>query len=200
MLRRAGVRFEAYDPGEDPALPHLGEWQAACLRAAVKAGRGAHANPGRLSLGADTVVVYGGHTLGKPKDEPEATGMLRLLSGQEHEVYTAFCLAVGGARAGGRSPNGRVSLRCAPRNAPLREGTRMVWLEVVRTAVRFRELSEGEIEAYVASRAPLDKAGGYGIQDREHRLVERIRGSYYNVVGLPVREVRAALRRVGWEG
>jgi septum formation protein len=75
-----------------------------------------------------------------------------------------------------------------------------LWLEVVRTQVRFRTLSAVEIAGYIASGAPFDKAGGYGIQDRAHALVERIGGSYYNVVGLPVREVGAALRRVGWEG
>ena len=213
LLRRAGVRYRVFDPGEDPALPHLGDWPAACLRAAHKATRGARARPGRLSLGADTVVVYGGHTLGKPRDAGEARRMLEMLSSQTHFVYTAFCLAVtgrGGLRGVGDVPaarsaneavaNGRVS-RADPRNAPLREdGLRLLWLEVVRTQVRFRSLLPEEIAAYIASGAPFDKAGGYGIQDAAHGLVEHIRGSYYNVVGLPVREVGSALRQVGWQG
>jgi septum formation protein len=175
LLRRAGICFRDFDPGEDPPLAHLEDWPAACLRAVHKAGRGARAGPGRLSLGADTVVVYGGHTLGKPQDEEEARRMLGMLSGRAHLVYTAFCLA------------------------HAERSIRVLWLEVVRTEVRFRSLGPEEIAAYVAGGAPLDKAGAYGIQDRGHRLVESIRGSYYNVVGLPVRQVGAALRRVGWQ-
>lgn len=141
--------------------------------------------PVRVSLGADTVVVYEGHTLGKPADAEEARWMLELLAGRTHEVYTAFSLAV----AGGARPGGTPAVR-------------MLWLEVVRTLVTFRALTTSEVAAYVASGAPFDKAGGYGIQDRDYRLVEGIRGSYYNVVGLPVRQVRAALRVLGgprWE-
>jgi septum formation protein len=70
---------------------------------------------------------------------------------------------------------------------------------VVRSGVRFRRLSEGEIARYVASGAPLDKAGAYGIQDPGYKLVERVGGSYYNVVGLPVRQVLRALEQVGKE-
>lgn len=101
--------------------------------------------------------------------------MLRALSGKTHRVYTAFCLAE--AAAGGR----RVRVR---------------WREVVRSRVRFRRLTEGQIAEYVASAGPLDKAGAYGIQDPGHKMVERVHGSYYNVVGLPVREVLRALKAV----
>jgi septum formation protein len=197
------------NPGEDPALPHLEDWPAACLRAAHKAARGAVARPGRVALGADTVVVYGRHTLGKPRDGEDAERMLEMLSGAEHFVYTAFCLALGstGFQACFRRRARNAGLEaCATRKggrarkpAP-RGGVRVLWLEVVRTRVRFRGLGPEEICDYVASGAPFDKAGGYGIQDRGAGLVEQIAGSYYNVVGLPVREVGAALRRVGWHG
>ncbi len=108
--------------------------------------------------------------------------MLERLSGQTHQVYTAFCLAwsAGGPRTG--------------------RGLHTVWLEVVRTQVHFRRLSAEQISAYVAEGAPFDKAGAYGIQDRAHRLVEGIRGSYYNVVGLPLQQVKTALATLGWRG
>jgi septum formation protein len=198
LLRRARVRFRVLDPGEDPALPHLEDWPAACLRAAHKAARGALASPGGLSLGADTVVVYGRHTLGKPRDEHDARRMLEMLSGETHFVYTAFCLAVC-AWGGLSSPPSATGRARAGKPAP-RGGIRILWLEVVRTQVHFRSLRPEEIAAYLASGAPFDKAGAYGIQDRHPGVVERIRGSYYNVVGLPVRQVCAALHQVGWEG
>jgi septum formation protein len=142
----------------------------------VKACRGAAAFPGYLSLGADTVVVLGGRTLGKPRDAAEAREMLAALSGRAHEVYTAFGLA-----ASFPSPRRKIAV---------------FWLEVVRSEVYFRRLSATEIAEYVATGAPLDKAGAYGIQDPSHKLVERVRGSYYNVVGLPLRQVLRALRTV----
>lgn len=182
LLRRAGLRYLVVDPGEDPPLPHLEDWPAACVRALHKAGRAAHAIPDRLCLGADTVVVYGEHTLGKPQDDEEARWMLESLSGQTHEVYTAFCLAWSGK-----------DLRTG-------RGLHLMWLEVVRTQVCFRRLSAAEISAYIAGGAPFDKAGAYGIQDHAHRLVESIRGSYYNVVGLPLRQVQTALTMLGWRG
>ena len=178
LLRRAGVPFQAWDPGEDPRPRHLESWPAACLSALTKAARGAAAFPGRLALGADTVVVLGRHTLGKPRDAEEARRMLRALSGRRHQVCTAFCLAY--ATRAGKGAGRQIRVR---------------WLEVAQSVVQFRRLSEEEIEAYVASGAPLDKAGAYGIQDSGHRLVESVAGSYYNVVGLPVREVVRALER-----
>jgi septum formation protein len=183
LLRRLRVPFWAADPGEEADLPQLGGWRAAAVRALQKARLGARACPGLLCLGADTVVVWGEHTLGKPKDAGEATAMLSSLSGRKHQVYTAFCLAWQPPRTGGKSGQPR----------PL-------WLEVIRSTVRFRHLNDHEIAAYVESGAPLDKAGGYGVQDRRHQLVESVAGSYYNVVGLPMRQVVAALAEVGWRG
>jgi len=183
LLKRARLPFLVVDPGEDPAFPHLEDWPAAALRALHKAVRGACLVPGRLSLGADTIVVYAGHTLGKPSTAEEARAMLSLLSGRSHYVYTAFCLALNGRRRAAQTPDVQV-----------------LWLEIVRSQVRFHRLTSSQIEAYVAGGGPFDKAGGYGIQDRGHDLVESVRGSYYNVVGLPVRQVQAALRRLGWRG
>lgn len=116
-------------------------------------------------VAADTAVVLPERLedviLGKPRDEHEAREMLRRLSGNEHQVMTGYCVRLDGEERVG----------------------------VVRTQVWFRSLSDEEIHAYVASGEPLDKAGAYGIQGGGGALVDRISGSYSNVVGLPVAEV-----------
>ncbi|MFQ9423675.1 MAG: Maf family protein [Christensenellaceae bacterium] len=112
---------------------------------------------GKAVLGADTVVALGGKILGKPKDEAEALCMLKALSGRVHEVFTGVCVIL---------PDGKRSVRAA------------------RTEVEFETLSDEKLEAYIATGSPMDKAGGYGIQDGG--LVKRISGSYTNVVGLPL--------------
>lgn len=109
--------------------------------------------------------------------------MLSLLSGRSHYVYTAFCLALAEGSRAGRPAD-----------------VQLLWVEIVRSQVRFRRLTPSQIEDYLTGGRPFDKAGGYGIQDRGHDLVESVRGSYYNVVGLPVRQVCLALRRLGWQG
>ena len=116
---------------------------------------------GKAVLGADTVVAYDGEILGKPVDTQDATRMLRLLSGNTHEVFTGVCIAV-----------------------PNEDGTRRYIRSSDCTKVRFFALTEEQIAAYVASGSPMDKAGAYGIQDGG--LVEGIDGSFSNVVGLPL--------------
>ena len=113
-----------------------------------------------LVLGADTIVVIGGLILGKPSGPLDATRMLRLLSGQTHEVITAICLV--------RAPE------------------QITAVDHESTFVTFRELSEDEIRAYVASGEPFDKAGAYAIQGLASKFVVHISGCYFNVVGLPV--------------
>ena len=122
-------------------------------------------------LAADTVVVLDGEPLGKPSGPEEARAMLRRLRGREHEVVTG--LAVVDARSG--------------REKAL----------AVTSRVLMARYSEATIEAYVASGAPLDKAGAYAIQDLGGALVERLTGSYTNVVGLPVEETRELLEEFG---
>jgi septum formation protein len=114
--------------------------------------------PDILVLGADTIVLLDEEVLGKPRDEADAARMLRLLAGRTHQVITGVCLA-----------KGRERQRAA---------------EV--TFVRFTTLSDEEIEAYVATGEPMDKAGAYAIQGRAGRWVPRIHGCYFNVVGLPL--------------
>ena len=123
---------------------------------------------GDLVLGADTIVVADGEIMGKPVDVLDAIRMLRLLSGREHDVITAVCLRRGN------------------RFAAAAETTR----------VRFARMTEAEIGEYVASGEPMDKAGAYGIQGLASRYVERIEGSYSNVVGLPVALVYRLLSEI----
>ena len=118
--------------------------------------------------GADTVVSCGGEILGKPADDGQAAQMLRFLSGKTHSVFTGVCLLAAGFRE---------------------ERT-------VETKVVFYDLTEELIQAYVRSGKPRDKAGAYGIQDG-YPLVKRYEGSYTNVMGLPVEEVRAMLAARG---
>jgi len=124
---------------------------------------------GAAVLGADTVVSLDGKILGKPKDEADAIRMLSALSGRTHEVFTGVCLIL---RAGDSSPVVRIAHE--------------------RTEVKFEKLSEKFIREYVASGSPMDKAGGYGIQDGG--LVREIKGSYSNVVGLPVELLKAMIK------
>jgi len=118
-------------------------------------------HPDAAVLGADTVVVVDGHLLEKPADEADAARMLRLLSGRTHQVITGVCLV-----------------------APGFERT-----QAETTEVTFSGLSQDDIDGYVRSREPMDKAGGYAIQGIASRWAERIAGCYFNVVGLPVPRV-----------
>ncbi len=128
-------------------------------------------HPDGIVLAADTVVVLDGEPLGKPSGPGEARAMLRRLRGREHEVITGA--AVVDARSG-------------------REKTIAVTSRVLMAAY-----SDTTLDAYVASGAPLDKAGAYAIQDLGGALVERLTGSYTNVVGLPVEETRELLEEFG---
>ncbi len=120
-------------------------------------------------LAGDTIVVVDGEVLEKPRDQADGKSMLRRLSGRSHQVMTAMALTWQGR-------------------------TEVV---LVTTEVSFRELSDGDIARYWVSGEPTDKAGGYGIQGLGGRFVARINGSYSAVVGLPLVETEALLRRSG---
>ena len=122
-------------------------------------------------VAADTIVVCGGKILGKPKDAAEARAMLRLLSGRDHQVMTG-CTVLRGERV-------------------------ETFTEV--TDLHFRELEESEIERYVRSGEPMDKAGAYGIQGGAALFCRRLEGDYYNVMGLPVCRLGETLRRIAPE-
>ncbi len=141
-------------------------------------------------LGADTVVVLGRRTLGKPASVEEARRMLRLLSGKKHKVLTGLCLlwpSSQGALQGALQ-------KSAPR--PARKLAHKKNVRVVATTVKLRRLTEQEIEQYVATREPLGKAGAYAIQGRASKFVEWVHGCYFNVVGLPVSVVYLMLKKI----
>lgn len=116
-------------------------------------------------LGSDTIVVYDGHILEKPRDKTHAAQILRSLSDATHQVMTAIAIS-----------NRTHTLS-----------------QLVVTHVTFREMTESEISAYIESGEPMDKAGAYGIQGKGGRFVQRIEGSYHAVVGLPLVETEALI-------
>ena len=167
FLELAGIPFRVEKP-DVPEVRRRGEAPVAfATRLAREKAEAVRArNSGDWVLAADTIVVLGDRVLGKPRDAAEAGRMLRALSGKTHQVITAFALI---------GPSGRR-------------------VRAVRTRVVFRPLRRAEIEAYVASGCPLDKAGAYAIQGGAAGMVRSISGSYTNVVGLPLAEVLDALR------
>ena len=125
---------------------------------------------GKAVIGSDTVVALDGKILGKPKDAEDAAVMLRALSGRSHEVYTGVCILY-----------------------PTKNGTETL-VKAACTKVYFLPLTEEGIAAYIATGSPMDKAGAYGIQDGG--LVERIEGSFSNVVGLPLELCKEMIEQV----
>jgi len=119
-----------------------------------------------IVLGADTIVVLGSEVLEKPRDADDARAMLRSLSGCEHTVITGICL---------RHPRGTL-------------------VDSTATLVRFAPLAAAEIDEYVASGEPMDKAGAYAIQGLASKFVERVEGCYFNVIGLPLSQVYRCLK------
>ena len=162
------------DPRPGEAVDAYLERIAGAKLAAVGATDAARASGAVLV--ADTAVVLGEVLMGKPRDDADAVAILRGLSGREHEVRTRFAVA-------------------APERA-----TSVLVAQTVVTKVRFRRLDEEEIDRYVATGEGRDKAGAYAVQGIGGFAVERIDGSYSNVVGLPVCEVVLALRRTGLLG
>jgi septum formation protein len=170
LLRNAGIDF-AVRASDIPEVPRAGESpQAFAERMAVEKAKAVGATtPGAVILAADTVVAVDAEILGKPENAADAARMLRLLRDRAHYVITAVCL--------------------------LGEDFQDVRSET--TAVHFTAMSDAEIEDYVASGEPMDKAGAYAIQGRASRWISRIEGDYYNVVGLPVDLVWRMLREHG---
>ncbi|MBI3784042.1 MAG: septum formation inhibitor Maf [Deltaproteobacteria bacterium] len=168
LLSAAGVDF-VVDVSDVPEIPQPQEGPVEFARrlARAKAQAVAARHRDAYVLGADTVVALGHRIFGKPVDSDEARQMLQSLSGQTHQVITAVALV---------DPNGIV------------DGV------FVSTDVTFRQLSAAEIDAYVASGEPSDKAGAYAIQGGAGAFVVQVDGSYPNVVGLPIDEVLELLR------
>lgn len=175
MLRSLGLEVEVVPSGYDePALPQRRPVEVARVHAREKLASALRLlePPTGVVVAADTVVDLDGAALGKPRDAADAARMLRRLSGREHQVHTAFALALPGREA---------------------------WIEeCATTRVRFYPLGDAEISEYVASGEPLDKAGAYGIQGRAAALVESITGDFYTVMGFPLARFVRVLRRLGF--
>jgi len=172
LLRSVGIEF-TIEPGieDEPSLQIVSPAGAAEKQARHKASHVSSSFPNSWVLGADTIVVLDGQIFGKPSDNSEAGRMLRMLSGRVHEVITGMCLE----------------------NA----GKSISRLGSVSTKVRFKPLSSEQIESYIRTGEPMDKAGAYGIQGIGAFLVQSIEGSYTNVVGLPLCETVEWLEEEG---
>jgi septum formation protein len=166
LLSHAGFRFRVCAADVDETPREGEDPRKYVLRLAEEKARAVAASDAEVVLGADTTVVFANRIMGKPVDEDDAAGMLRALSGQRHEVMTGICLK--------RGP--------------------LAVFDISITTVSFSPLSPAEIADYVESGEPMDKAGAYAIQGLASRFVERIEGSYSNVVGLPVALVYRLLR------
>ncbi len=170
LLAAVGVPFRVIPSGVDET-PRAGEPPSQFVRrAALDKGEEVSARyPSSFVLSADTIVVADGRILGKPSDRAEARRMLSRLAGREHKVYTAVCLLAGG------------------------HGYRDLGTEVTR--VRFRPLTAAEVAAYARTGECDDKAGAYAAQGAGMLLIDRVAGSFTNVVGLPMTRVVAMLAR-----
>jgi septum formation protein len=176
LLRDAGIAFEVCAPQVEEVRQPNESVEKMVARFAEAKARAAAESVGEKNLaiiiGADTAVELDGAIFGKPRDAVDAREMLSYLSGRTHYVLTGVFVL--------RLPDG------------------VTRAAVERTAVTFAPLDPGEIEAYVTSGEPFDKAGGYAIQGRAGRYIPRIDGCYFNVVGLPLARLHALLGELGW--
>lgn len=170
LLAQAGVPFEVDAPEVDEACD-LPAHQAVAEISRRKAVAASAMHPGRFVLAADTLVAVDGQALGKPHGPEDAKRMLHLLSGRVHQVYTGVTVA---------APDGQL------------------WTEVDASSVTFDPLSQAEIESYVASGEPLDKAGAYAVQGRAALFISHLDGCFFGVMGLPLYLVRRMLREAGF--
>lgn len=171
LLERIGIVPDAVRPAEIDETPLRGELPAPYARRMAAAKAAAAAEPGALTLAADTVVAAGRRILPKAATEDEARAALALLSGRRHRVLSAVTLIDAGGTARHR---------------------------LSTSMVTFKRLSQDEVVAYLASGEWHGKAGGYAIQGRAEALIRWMSGSHSGVVGLPLHETRALLRAAGY--
>ncbi len=170
LISWLGLEFEVLVPVVDETIQDGEALSEYCSRLSrEKAGSVRHERPDAVIIAADTVVVIGGELLEKPHDEQEAFDHLMLLQGAMHEVYTGYTI-MHGAKSVTR---------------------------VVRTNVYFRPMTPEEIVWYVSTGEPMDKAGSYGLQGIGSIFVDRIEGSYTNVIGLPLSDLYQDLKGFG---
>ena len=170
LLARMGYTFEICTPDVDEHVAGHAREIVHTLAGRKARAAAAHYEDGVI-IASDTLVSLDGVPLGKPADEREAHEMLAALSGREHEVFTGVCVL--------DAKTGQSETR------------------TVRTGVTFRDITPEEIDAYIATGEPMDKAGAYAIQGGAAPFVSALDGEYENVVGFPVAEVREMLSGVG---
>jgi septum formation protein len=172
LLKQAGLSFSVIPSGfDESSVPVSDPYNYVKVLAESKAKDISDRYPESWVIGADTIVVIAGQILGKPASRSDAREMLKSLSGQTHVVLTGYCIC------------------CKAKNR--------YFSETIRTEVVFKKLTDEEIEWYIHTKEPFDKAGAYAIQGLGTFLVKSVKGSYTNVVGLPVCEVIEILIKEG---
>ena len=171
ILRKLGIKFEVREPIYEPKLLEGTPEEMVKFAALEKARQVAGFYTEGIVIAADTIVVVDGEILGKPRNKEEAKKFLRKLSGKVHKVYTGIAVI------------------------DVASGKEVV--DVSISEVKFKELSEEEIEFYVKTGEPLDKAGAYAIQGIGAIFVEWIKGDFYGIVGLPINKLYNFLQKLG---
>lgn len=166
LMKLITDNFTAVAVDADETIPeNIDILKASEYLAKIKAKSAVEKFPKNIIIGCDTTVICDNRILGKPKDKNECCEFMKMLSGRTHQVATGCCIM---------NKNVMSSF-------------------TVITDVIFRQLSDAEIETYISTDEPYDKAGGYGIQDKGSLLIEKINGDYFNVVGLPVSKLNQEL-------
>lgn len=169
ILSQIGFNFKVVPSSVEEVFTNHDPIEVAKDLALRKANEVADKHPESIVIGADTIVFLKNKILGKPTSEAEAADMLKKLSGNTHVVYTAFAI--------------------------IQKSENKQFVDLETTEVTFRNLSNEEINSYVESGSPMDKAGAYGIQDQSAVFVEKINGDFYNVVGLPISKIYSYLQK-----
>lgn len=161
--------FDVCTTNEDEILPeNLDPYYAAEYLSLKKAAAASKHHPENIVIGCDTVIILNGKIIGKPKDSVNAFNILRAISGKQHDVVTGCTIICKGK----------------------------IYSFSQKTSVMFYNISDNEIEEYIASGEPFDKAGGYGIQGKGALFIKGIEGDYYNVMGLPIAALAKKLKEV----
>ncbi|MDD4271913.1 MAG: Maf family protein [Patescibacteria group bacterium] len=172
LLEQVGLEFEIIESNFDEDSVNLADpIELAKFLALKKAEAVAASFNDAIIIGADSVVIFNGQTLGKPKDAAQAKRILRELSGKENRGITGYAI--------------------------IDTKNKIVVNNYSEAVVKFRDLSDEEIDEYIATGEPLDMAGAYGLMDRGAVLMESVNGNFYSIVGLPINEVYFELRKMG---